>query len=76
MGINWNDVYKNDRYRELKRKKDNLYDMIIGELNRISVSDTIEEKDYLLRVLKENINNYYKLSCECTNILNSFAKEV
>ena len=46
--------------------------MIDGELNRISVSDTIEEKAHLYSVLKENIERYYNLCCECTKLLSEY----
>lgn len=69
MDINWSEVHKDFRYKEIKGKKDHIRDMIDGELNRISVSDTIEEKTYLLDILKENIERYYDMCCQCTKLL-------
>ena len=72
MKINWVEVHKDYRYKELNGKKDYIRDMIDGELNRISVSDTLEEKVYLFSILKENIERYYKLCCDCTMLLNEY----
>lgn len=72
MEINWSEVHKDFRYKELKGKKDHIRDMIDGELNRISVSDTLEEKEYLFSVLKENMERYYKICCECTKLLSEY----
>lgn len=54
-------------YTELKRSKDILYDHIIGELNRISVSDDYGEKKDLYICLTENISAYYKICVKCTH---------
>lgn len=70
--INWNELLKNCDYTDLKHKKDSLYDYIIGELNRISVSDDFTEKEYLFNCLKKNIEYYYKYSVECTKIILSY----
>lgn len=75
MKIDWTEVYKDFRYKELKGKKDHIRDMIDGELNRISVSDTLGEKESLYTFLKENIERYYKLCCECTLLLNEYQIE-
>lgn len=72
MKINWTEVHKDFRYKELKGRKDHIRDMIDGELNRISVSDTIEEKKYLYDVLKENIDRYFSVCCECTKLLKEY----
>lgn len=72
MTIDWTEVHKDFRYKELKGKKDYIRDMIEGELNRMSVSDTIEEKRYLYSVLKENIERYYDVCCECTKLLSEY----
>lgn len=72
MKINWTEVHKDYRYKELKWKKDHIRDMIDGELNRISVSDTIEEKTHLYSVLKDNIERYYDLCCKCTKLLQEY----
>ncbi|NLE04583.1 MAG: hypothetical protein GX638_07260 [Crenarchaeota archaeon] len=78
MNINWKKIYNDPiislKYKDLKHKKDSIYDMIIGELNRISVSDTIEEKESLFTFLKDNIDRYYNLCVDCTNFLNSFSE--
>lgn len=73
MTIDWTKVHSDFRYKETKGQKDHIRDMIDGELNRISVSDTIEEKEYLYSVLKENIERYYKICCECTKLLSEYA---
>lgn len=72
MKINWSEVHKDFRYKEIKRKKDHIRDMIDGELNRISVSDTLGEKEYLYSILKENIERYYNICCECTKLLSEY----
>lgn len=72
MTINWAEVHNDFRYKELKGKKDHIRDMIDGELNRISVSDTIEEKTYLYSVLKDNIERYYDVCCKCTKLLSEY----
>lgn len=72
MKINWTEVHKDFRYKELSGKKDHIRDMIDGELNRISVSDTLEEKEYLYSILKENIERYYNMCCECTKLLSEY----
>lgn len=72
MKINWAEVHKDFRYKELSRQKDNIKDMIDGELKRISVSDTIEEKTHLYSFLKENIERYYDVCCECTKLLHLY----
>lgn len=54
-------------YTELKRNKDNLYDYIIGELNRISVSDDFDEKKNLYICLTENISAYYRICVKFTH---------
>lgn len=72
MTINWAEVHKNSRYKELEGYKNHIRDMIDGELNRISVSDTIEEKTHLLSFLKKNIETYYDVCCECTKLLHEY----
>lgn len=76
MNINWKKLYEDPldslQYKELKHKKDHIYDMMIGELNRISVSDEIPEKAYLLSILKENIDRYYIVCVECTEFLRKY----
>lgn len=72
MKINWTEVHKDFRYKELEGKKNHIRDMIDGELNRISVSDTLGEKEYLYSVLKENIERYYKICRECTKLLSEY----
>lgn len=72
MKINWTEVHKDFRYKELSGKKDHIRDMIDGELNRISVSDTLGEKEYLYSILKENIERYYNVCCECTKLLSEY----
>lgn len=66
--INWSALYSDTNAIELKSKKDNLYDMVIGELNRISVSDDLEEKAYLLSCLKKQIIYYYDTCVEFTKL--------
>lgn len=73
MYIDWTKVHSDFRYKEIKGKQDHIRDMIDGELNRISVSDTIEEKEYLYSILKENIERYYNICCECTKLLSEYA---
>lgn len=75
MNINWNLVYADPDYSNVKKSKDFIYDMIIGELNRISVSDDFEEKLYLLSCLKNQIEIYYDKSVECTKILHKYLME-
>ena len=75
MNIDWSAVNSNSEYIRIKKFKDSLYDFIIGELNRISVSDDFEEKEYLLSCLKHNIVTYYDYSIECTKILLKYSKE-
>ena len=73
--IDWSAVHSDADYSELKHSKDFLYDMIIGELNRISVSDDYEEKASLLSCLKHNILSYYEKCVECTKITDKYSKE-
>ena len=73
MTIDWAKVHSDFRYKEIKGKKDHIRDMIDGELNRISVSDTLEEKEYLYTFLKDNIERYYNICCECTKLLSEYA---
>lgn len=72
MDINWSRLYSDSNYSDLKKHKDFLYDMIIGELNRISVSDDFEEKEYLLSCLRKQIDKYYDVSVECTKVMLQF----
>ena len=75
MNIDWSALASDTQYIFTKKYKDNLYDLIIGELNRISVSDDFEEKAYLFSCLKHNIVTYYDKSIECTKILLKYSKE-
>lgn len=72
MDINWKEAHKDYFLKELKGKKDHIRDMIDGELNRISVSDTIGEKIHLYSVLKDNIERYYNVCCEYTKRLSEY----
>ena len=47
--------------------------MIIGELNRISVSDDFEEKEYLLSCLKKQIIYYYDKCVEFTKLSHNYS---
>lgn len=58
--------------RNLQERKNYIRDMIDGELNRISVSDSFEEKECLYSILKENIERYYEICCECTRVLHKY----
>lgn len=79
MLIDWNKLYSDpiylQKYNDINSKKTFIYDMIIGELNRISVSDELDEKQHLFLILKDNIEKYYKICIECYNFLNSYNKE-
>lgn len=75
MKIDWCAVASDTDYLSLKKSKDNLYDYIIGELNRISVSEDLEEKANLLSYLKHNIDIYYDKCVECTKILLKYSEE-
>ena len=57
-------------FKELEFKKDYLYDMIIGELNRISVTDNEQERNYLYGVLVKNSMTYYATCIKCARIYN------
>ena len=72
MHYNWTEAHKDYFLKELKGKKDHIRDMIDGELNRISVSDTIEEKTHLYSFLKDNIERYYDACCEYTKRLSEY----
>lgn len=39
MKINWSEVHKDFRYKELKGKKDYIRDMINGELNEYQIGE-------------------------------------
>lgn len=69
MRIDWERLRTDINYIELKKEKDFTYDMIIGELNRISVSDDFDEKDRLMLCLRKQIEKYYDLSVRCTRRL-------
>lgn len=73
MTIDFNKAFSDSEYRKIKGLKDHIRDMIDGELNRISVSDTLSEKEYLYSVLRENIEKYYNVCCECTKLLSKYA---
>lgn len=75
MNIDWSALASDTDYLSLKKSKDYLYDYIIGELNRISVSDDFEEKAYLLSALKHNIVSYYDKCLECTKLFLKYSKE-
>lgn len=72
MKINWSALYSDPNAVELKSSKDHIYDMIIGELNRISVSDDFEEKEYLLSCLKKQIIYYYDKCVEFTKLSHNY----
>ncbi len=57
-------------YNELRSKKDYLYDMIIGELNRISVSDDEQERRFLYGALIKNSTIYYAVCIKCARLYN------
>lgn len=57
-------------YKELKYKKDYLYDMIIGELNRISVTDDEQERNHLYGALVKNSMTYYATCIKCARLYN------
>lgn len=69
MNIDWNKLHCDDNYIKIKKEKDFLYDMIIGELNRISVSDDFNEKSELLTYLRKNIEKYYNKCVVCTDMI-------
>ena len=73
--IDWSAVFLDSAYTELKKSKFFMYDLIIGELNRISASDDYEKKEYLLSCLKHNIVTYYDKCVECSKILDKYSKE-
>ena len=58
MTIDWSEAYRDTKYRKIKGLKDHIRDMIDGELNRISVSDTLSEKERLYYALRENIEKF------------------
>ena len=70
--IDWSAAYSDSNFTALKKSKDFMYDTIIGELNRISVSDDYKEKKYLLSCLKHNIITYYDKCVECSKILDNY----
>lgn len=57
-------------YNKLKGQKDVLYDMIIGELNRISVTDDEHERQRLYGVLVKNSMEYYAVCIKCARLYN------
>lgn len=59
-------------YKELRNKKDYLYDMIIGELNRISVTDDEQERRRLYSALIRNAATYYGVCIKCANLYNKY----
>lgn len=67
--INWTKAHTDERLTEVKKHKQFIYDMIIGELNRISVSDDFEEKEKLFAALQHNILIYFNVCYEYTGIL-------
>lgn len=73
MVIDWKKLYDDPelsvRYKDLDKEKDFLYSLIIGELNRISVSESEEEKNKLYECLLTNSKKYYELCIECTELL-------
>lgn len=75
MNIDWSAVASDTDYLTLKKSRDNLYEFIIGELNRISVSEDFDEKSYLLSCLKHNIVTYYDKCVDVTKILLKYSKE-
>lgn len=59
-------------YKELRNKKDYLYDMMIGELNRISVSDDEQERRRLYSALIQNAATYYIVCIKCACLYNKY----
>lgn len=57
-------------FKELRYKKDYLYDMIIGELNRISVSDDEQERRHLYSALIKNATTYYAVCIQYAQLYN------
>lgn len=57
-------------FKELRYKKDYLYDMIIGELNRISVSDNENERRCLYGALIKNSTMYYAVCIQYAQLYN------
>lgn len=75
MNYDWSAINSNSEYINNKKLKDTYYHFIIGELNRISVSEDYEEKEYLLSCLKHSICTYYDYCVECTKIILKYTKE-
>lgn len=57
-------------YKELRYKKDYLYNMIIGELNRISVTDDEHERRRLYGALIKNCATYYPICIKSAHLYN------
>lgn len=59
-------------FKELRYKKDYLYDMIIGELNRISVTDDEQERRRLYSTLIQNAATYYAVCIKYMLLYNKY----
>lgn len=67
--INWTKAHNDKHLNDIAKHKQNIYDTIHGELNRISVSDDYEEKRTLFTALQQNIIHYYNACTAYTQIL-------
>lgn len=56
-----------EEYERNRKERSNLYDMIVGELNRIAITDDVHEIEHLEPCLKHSIETYIKKHTDRVN---------